>query len=324
VAHGRDNSTLQASLSPAEEEAYVREVTTVIERHFGTRPKGWLGPFRSASTETNEILARAGYTHSLDWGNDDQPFLLKTREGRICAVPYSVEVHDVTAFVRHGYSGCEFQTIVIDAFETLHADGARSPRVLGISLPPFPHRQSFRIRYLMDALEHIQDSKVFGGRQATRSQYGRSRNSWFDSPPRIGRSVRGAPPPSRVVCRLDPLPLVTRDCRSRPFLLRQARSESVAIRFRHRNSDSCDVECCGGRAEPPTCGVDRARGRRRAQPCSSGCAPSLSVVVVPAPTRLRRRCCLDLGLPWAQVEAAPPSASLQGTCAPRPTHDHER
>jgi peptidoglycan/xylan/chitin deacetylase (PgdA/CDA1 family) len=155
VAHGRDNSTLQAQLPAAEEEAYIHEVTAAIERNAGTRPRGWLGPFRSASAQTNEILARAGYTHSLDWGNDDQPYLLKTTEGRLCAVPYSIEVGDVAAFVRHGYTGHDFETIIVDAFETLYAEGARSPRVLGISLHPFLVGQSFRIRYLMNALDHI-------------------------------------------------------------------------------------------------------------------------------------------------------------------------
>jgi allantoinase len=155
VAHGRDNSTLQAQLPVAEEEAYIHEVTATIECSTGTRPRGWLGPFRSASAQTNQILARAGYTHSLDWGNDDQPYLLKTTEGRLCAVPYSIEVSDVAAFVRHGYTGHEFEVVIVDAFETLYAEGARSPRVLGISLHPFLAAQSFRIKYLMNALEHI-------------------------------------------------------------------------------------------------------------------------------------------------------------------------
>jgi peptidoglycan/xylan/chitin deacetylase (PgdA/CDA1 family) len=155
VAHGRNNATLQNHLPPDEEESYVDEVTAVIEGHVGRRPRGWLGPFRSASPRTNEILARAGYTHSLDWGNDDQPYLLKTTAGRLCSVPYSVEIHDVTAFVRHNHTGPEFERTVVDAFDTLHIEGARAPRVLGISLHPFLIGQSFRIRYLMSALEFI-------------------------------------------------------------------------------------------------------------------------------------------------------------------------
>jgi allantoinase len=155
VAHGRDNATLQAHLPADEEDAYINEVTAVVERKTGKRPRGWLGPFRSASAQTNEILARAGYTHSLDWGNDDQPFLLKTDEGRLCSVPYSIEVHDVTAFVRHDHTGPQFERIIVDAFDMLWEEGANAPRVLGISLHPFLIGQSFRIRYLMNALEHM-------------------------------------------------------------------------------------------------------------------------------------------------------------------------
>lgn len=155
AAHGRDNSTLQAQLSADEEAAYIRDVTSTIERHVGSRPVGWLGPFRSSSMQTHELLAEAGYTHLLDWNNDDQPYLFNTSGGRLCSVPYSVEVSDIAAFVRHSWTAPEFEQVIRDAFDTLYEEGAHSARVLGISLHPFLIGQSFRIGYLIDALQYI-------------------------------------------------------------------------------------------------------------------------------------------------------------------------
>jgi peptidoglycan/xylan/chitin deacetylase (PgdA/CDA1 family) len=155
AAHGRENSTLQAQLSADEEVAYIEDVTATIERHAGARPVGWLGPFRSSSMQTHELLAQAGYTHLLDWNNDDQPYLFNTTAGRLCSVPYSVEVSDIAAFVRHSWTGPEFERVIRDAFDTLYEEGAQSARVLGLSLHPFLIGQSFRIGYLIDALRYM-------------------------------------------------------------------------------------------------------------------------------------------------------------------------
>ncbi|MFB4318762.1 hypothetical protein [Actinomadura sp. 21ATH] len=49
LAHGRNNSVLQAGMSADEERAVLTEVVGTIENATGHRPRGWLGP---ALTET--------------------------------------------------------------------------------------------------------------------------------------------------------------------------------------------------------------------------------------------------------------------------------
>src|SRR5438046_10679621 len=74
-------------------------VTTAIERHEGPRPVGWISPWLSNSPVTLDLLQEAGYRYTMDWTMDDQPVWLKTRGGRLLAMPYPIEVNDTRGIV---------------------------------------------------------------------------------------------------------------------------------------------------------------------------------------------------------------------------------
>ena len=88
VGHGRTNSELQGTLSEGDECGLIAETTVTIEKHSGTRPRGWLGPWISQSPVTPDLLQEARYSYLLDWCHDDQPVWLNTRQGRILSVPH--------------------------------------------------------------------------------------------------------------------------------------------------------------------------------------------------------------------------------------------
>jgi hypothetical protein len=71
------------------------------------------------------------------------------------SVPYSIEVNDVTLFGGRSLTGPDFRQIVIDQFDQLYADSMTSGRVMALCLPPFIINQSFRHKYLEQALEYI-------------------------------------------------------------------------------------------------------------------------------------------------------------------------
>ncbi|HEY1969516.1 MAG TPA: polysaccharide deacetylase family protein [Pseudonocardia sp.] len=152
VAHGANNSSYPANLNPQAEQAYLREVTETIEAATGSRPRGWLGPALTESWHTGELLTELGYTYTLNWAVDDEPFRL--RSGLI-SVPYSSEVNDLPAFVLHKMSGLEFRDVLIDQFDQLLADGADRPRIMGFGLHPFLVGQPYRAKHLATALEHM-------------------------------------------------------------------------------------------------------------------------------------------------------------------------
>ncbi|WP_326836344.1 polysaccharide deacetylase family protein [Amycolatopsis rhabdoformis] len=155
VAHGKNNSTWQTGMAPAEEKAYIGAVTDSIEFATGKRPKGWLGPALTASAATNDLLAEHGYLYNLDWGVDDEPFPLTVSAGSLISVPYSTELNDIPFSVLQGQPAAAFGQALIDQFDQLYAEGASRPRVLGFGVHPFLSGQPYRLRYLVEALQHM-------------------------------------------------------------------------------------------------------------------------------------------------------------------------
>ncbi|HZU04620.1 MAG TPA: polysaccharide deacetylase family protein [Chloroflexota bacterium] len=155
LAHGKNNSILQANMSLEEERRYLTEVVTTIREGTGQQPKGWLGPALTETFNTPDLLAELGLTYLLDWCNDDQPYPLKVKQGRMISVPYSIEVNDIPLFVGKTTSGEDFYRIVVDQFDQLYEEGARSGRVMALALHPFIINQPFRHKYLDRALAYI-------------------------------------------------------------------------------------------------------------------------------------------------------------------------
>ncbi|ASO21152.1 peptidoglycan/xylan/chitin deacetylase (PgdA/CDA1 family) [Actinoalloteichus hoggarensis] len=154
LAHGRNNSLLQADMSREEERAQLTEIVDTITEATGTRPRGWMGPALTETFETPALLAELGLGYVLDWCNDDQPYRLNV--GDLLSVPYSVELNDVMLFSRNT-SGAEFVQIVKDQYEQLRADSRHSGRVMALALHPFVINQPFRHRYLDEALGWLAD-----------------------------------------------------------------------------------------------------------------------------------------------------------------------
>jgi hypothetical protein len=95
AAHGADNSTWQTFFAEDDERAYIAACADRLEAATGTRPRGWLGPALTASQNTHHLLAEAGFAYTLDWANDDLPYELDVRSGRLLSVPYASEVNDI-------------------------------------------------------------------------------------------------------------------------------------------------------------------------------------------------------------------------------------
>jgi peptidoglycan/xylan/chitin deacetylase (PgdA/CDA1 family) len=153
LAHGQTNSTLHTGFDEAEERAYLTEMMATITQATGTAPRGWLGPAMTETFATPRLLAELGLTYVLDWCNDDQPYPLNV-EGMI-AVPYGVELNDITLCVGRNLSGEDYVRWVLDTLDQLLEDGASTGRVMALPIHPFVINQPSRHRYLVRVLEEI-------------------------------------------------------------------------------------------------------------------------------------------------------------------------
>jgi len=156
AGHGRTNSERQSILPEAEERRLISDSTAAIARHEGVAPRGWLSPWIAESRTTPDLLAEAGYRYTLNWCADDAPIWMKTRAGRLLAVPYPQEVNDIPAVIARKVGGDAFAAMIVDDFhERLRQVKDGLPQVMGIALHPYIVGQPHRLRHLRRALAEI-------------------------------------------------------------------------------------------------------------------------------------------------------------------------
>ena len=155
IGHGITNSERQDIMDEPAERAMIEQTSETIARHFGVRPRGWLGPYIVQSEVTLDLLKESGYEYVLDWPADDQPFWMRSRAGRILSVPYSIEINDSPAQVFRHHTGRQFEEMIVDHFDEMLHQSSRYPLVFNVVMHPFVIGQPFRLRALRRALDHI-------------------------------------------------------------------------------------------------------------------------------------------------------------------------
>jgi allantoinase len=155
LGHGMTNSQFLAGMSEDQEREVIRTVIRTIKDKTGKAPRGWLGPALAETFSTPDLLAEEGITYVCDWCNDDQPYPMKVRTGRLLSVPYGIELNDIPMFLEFKATPDEFRQAICDQFDQLYAEGAETGRVLCIALHPFIIATPWRIKYLERALQHI-------------------------------------------------------------------------------------------------------------------------------------------------------------------------
>jgi allantoinase len=155
MGHGITNSKTLANLSLDEERQTIREVLRTIEQASGEKPRGWLGPGLTETFNTPDLLAEEGVQYVGDWNNDDQPYAMKVKKGKLFSVPYCMDINDMSIINRHAYTGQQYMQALIDQFETLYAESEKTAKVLGIPLHPFLAGEPLYTRYLRQALAQM-------------------------------------------------------------------------------------------------------------------------------------------------------------------------
>jgi allantoinase len=155
MAHGKNNSIMLGGLEEAEERALILDSVGAIAAGTGKRPRGWLGPALTETHKTPDLLSEAGIDYVCDWVNDEQPYMMRAKPADLVAMPYSVELNDIPAFLDGKQSAEAFGKMIKDQFDVLYEDGASTGRVMSICLHPFLTGHPYRSKYFAEALAHI-------------------------------------------------------------------------------------------------------------------------------------------------------------------------
>ncbi|OJU52344.1 MAG: polysaccharide deacetylase [Mesorhizobium sp. 61-13] len=138
-----------------DQRAAIADTIEAIRALTGKAPRGWESPGLTETADTLDLLADAGIEYVCDWCLDDQPVTMNTKTGPIISVPYTVEINDVVMTAVQGHRSDEIYKRGVDQFDRLYLDGAKTPRVMAISIHPFLTGVPHRIKYLEMLYDYI-------------------------------------------------------------------------------------------------------------------------------------------------------------------------
>jgi allantoinase len=157
LAHNWEQGELLTDFArdPQKEREVVLRTLERFEQYTGRKSKGWLSSSLQGTLQTADILAEAGCTFYCDIMNDDQPFLLRTPHGPIVATPYSNEINDFTFITRKNFTTDQFRDALIEEFDVLYEEGAKTGRIMNVGLHPHVSGRAHRVRALRQFIEHV-------------------------------------------------------------------------------------------------------------------------------------------------------------------------
>ena len=156
-SHGIYNTRYSYEMDEAQERAMIEDSIRTIQAATGQRIRGYLAPALTHTERTFELLGEYDFWYSCDLFQDDQPQPLKTRQGKVVSMPYSLEVNDVITYGALAMDPWRYADILKRHFDQLLEEGATSGTVMCIPLHAYLVGQSHRIRPFEAALKHIAD-----------------------------------------------------------------------------------------------------------------------------------------------------------------------
>ena len=99
--------------------------------------------------------AAAGIKYIGDWVYDDEPTEIKTKNGPLVTLPYTMECNDIPVMIIQHHEGAYWLQKCIDQFDRLYQESAERPKIMAIAIHPYISGQPFRIKYLEQVYEYI-------------------------------------------------------------------------------------------------------------------------------------------------------------------------
>jgi peptidoglycan/xylan/chitin deacetylase (PgdA/CDA1 family) len=141
VGHG----LYQKSLATFENDAEIVEQSLDVMRRFSGQPvRAWLGPGLGEKPDTPEVLRRNGIRYLHDWLLDDEPLWMRTADGPMVSLPYTVELNDVPVFLLANQDSDALSRRARTTLACFARTGFERTRVMTLALHPHiigvPHR----------------------------------------------------------------------------------------------------------------------------------------------------------------------------------------
>jgi len=134
---------------------HIRKAVKAIRDTAGKAPVGWYTG-RFGMNTLKAVVQHGGFLYSSDSYNDDLPYWVRVDGTPHLIVPYTLDVNDMKFAVAPGWgiAGGWLQSMV-DAFETLYAEGARSPKMMSVGIHCRLAGRPSRAATLARFLDHV-------------------------------------------------------------------------------------------------------------------------------------------------------------------------
>jgi peptidoglycan/xylan/chitin deacetylase (PgdA/CDA1 family) len=154
MTHGIYNTRYLYGMSTEEEREFYRDNIATLYEYTGLTLGGMLGPAITANYDTPDLMAEAGLFWSGDWYHDDRPVPIAVSSGRLCSIPYTLDLNDIGFFARGGTAE-GFAKMCIDQFNLLYREASESSNVMCIALHPYVTGQPHLVSALDAIFAHI-------------------------------------------------------------------------------------------------------------------------------------------------------------------------
>lgn len=138
-----------------DQKAMIERAMSVIETFSGKRPVGWLGPGLTQTLDTPEMLAQAGVKYIGDWVYDDEPTVIRTANGPLTTLPYTIELNDIPMMIIQHHESDYLLKRAIDQFDRLYAESKDRAKIMSIAIHPYISGQPHRIKYLEAIYDYV-------------------------------------------------------------------------------------------------------------------------------------------------------------------------
>ena len=120
--------------------AMINRSMDIMENFTGKRPVGWLGPGLTQTLETPDLLTAAGVKYIGDWVYDDEPTTIKTVNGPLVTLPYTIELNDIPLMLIQHHDSDYLLKMAKNQFDRLYLESAERAKIVALAIHPLHQR----------------------------------------------------------------------------------------------------------------------------------------------------------------------------------------
>jgi peptidoglycan/xylan/chitin deacetylase (PgdA/CDA1 family) len=143
----------------ADQAGMIKRTLAIMQKFTGKRPVGWLGPGLTQTFETPDLLTAAGVKYIGDWVYDDEPTVIRTANGPLVTLPYTIELNDIPMMLIQHHESDYLLKRTIDQFDRLYAESKNRAKIVALAIHPYISGQPHRIKYLEAIYKYVNKHK---------------------------------------------------------------------------------------------------------------------------------------------------------------------